>query len=151
MAFAKFVDRRIIIGSRVADGYSMTDVGLKNLQHVFTVWFPRAVFNDLTEDTVRLDVIVRMGRTSGKSVYATAFLRIDGSLVKKIDYDEDRLLGRVCDCYDQARSGYYGKKNGIDYRVAYYLLQVTGPGTIAPTAATPGTTGPGPTTVGDGH
>ena len=130
MAFARYVDRRVIIGSRLADGYSLTDVGMKNLQHVFTVWFPRAVFNDLTDDTVRLDVIVRMGRSSGKSVYATVFMRSDGSTVKKVDYDEDRLLGKVCEAYDQARSGYYGKKDGIDYRVAYYLLQVTGPTTL---------------------
>src|SRR5687768_6443905 len=107
MAFARYIDRRLIIGSRLADGYSMTDVGMKNLQHVFTVWFPRAVFNDLTDDTVRLDVIVKMGRTSGKSVYVTTFMRSDGSTVKKVDYDEDRLLGRVCEAYDQARSGYY--------------------------------------------
>ena len=128
--FSKRVERRIIIASRLADGYELTGVGMKNLQHVFTVWFPRAIFNDLTEDTVRVDVIVRMGRSSGKSVYNVSFLKADGGLIKKADYDEDRLVGRVCDCYEQSRSGYYGRKEGLDYRIVSYLVVAPGPITL---------------------
>ena len=120
-------DRSLVISSRLAEGYHLTEIGLKNLQHVFTVWFPRAVYYDLTDDTVRVDVVVRMGRTSSKGVYTTEFLRSDGSLIKKIEYDEDRLVGTVCENYDQRRSGYCGKKDGLDYRIVVYS---SGPATI---------------------
>ena len=106
----------------------MTEIGLKNLQHVFTVWFPRAIYPDLTDDTVRVDVVVRMGRTSGKGVYSASFLTVDGAVIKKIDYDEDRLIGKVCDQYDQRRSGYAGKKDGIDYRMVVYTAPKTAGG-----------------------
>lgn len=120
------LERRLIISSRQAEGYQLTEIGLKNLQHVFTVWFPRAVYYDLTDDTVRVDIVVRKGWTSGRGVFATSFLRADGSVIKKVEYDEDRFVGKVCESYDQKRSGYCGKKNGMDYRVAVYA---TGPAT----------------------
>jgi hypothetical protein len=113
-------ERRLIICSRLSEAYHLTEIGLKNLQHVFTVWFPRAVYYDLTDDTVRVDVVVRMGRTTGRGVYDVSFLRVDGTVIKKIEYDEDRLVGKVCDNYDQRRSGYFGKKEGMDYRVVIY-------------------------------
>ena len=114
------LDRRLIISSRLTEGCHLTEIGLKNLQHVFTVWFPRAVFYDLTDDTVRVDVVVRMGRISGRGVYTASFLKADGSVLKTTEYDEDRLVGTVCENYDQRRSGYCGKKNGIDYRLIVY-------------------------------
>jgi hypothetical protein len=114
-------ERRLIVRSRLADGHQLTEIGDKQLQHVFTVWFPRAVFYDLTADTGRVDVVVRQGRTSGKNVYSTVFLRADGSVVKTVDYDEDRLSGRVCENYDQMRSGYCGKKDGYHYRLVRYV------------------------------
>lgn len=98
----------------------MTEIGIKNLQHVFTVWFPRAIYPDLTDDTVRVDVVVRMGRTSGRGVYGASFLTADGTVIKKIDYDEDRMVGKVCGEYDQLRSGYCGQKNGLDFRMVIY-------------------------------
>ncbi|MCC7486288.1 MAG: hypothetical protein IT529_15055 [Burkholderiales bacterium] len=113
-------DRHLIVRSRLAEGYQLTELGQKQLQHVFTVWFPRTVFYDLTADTARVDVVVRHGRTSGKNVYATTFLRADGAVLKTLDYDEDRLSGRVCEHYDQMRSGYCGKKDGYDYRMVRY-------------------------------
>ena len=116
-----FVERRIIIGHRLAEGYQLTEIGLKNLQHVFTVWFPRAIYSDLTDDTVRVDVVVRMGRTTGKGVYSTSFLTAEGTVIKKIDYDEERLIGKVCNQYDQRRSSYYGKKDGLDLRMVIYM------------------------------
>ena len=128
--FPKRVERRIIITSRLADGYVLTGVGMKNLQHVFTVWFPRAIYNDLTDDTVKVDVTVRMGRSSGKSVYNVVFVRGDGGVIKRVDYDEDRLVGRVCECYEQSRSGYYGRKDGVDFRIVSYLVAAPGPITL---------------------
>lgn len=113
-------DRRIVVRSRVADGYHLTELGLKQLQHVFTDLFPRAVFGDLTEDTVRIDVVVRKGITSGRNVYQASFLRADGSEIKSVEYDEDRLGGKSCESFDQMRSGYCGKKDGYDYRVLMY-------------------------------
>jgi len=116
-------EKRLVISSRLADGYQVTEIGLKNLQHVFTVWFPRAVYYDLTDDTVRVDIVVRKGWATGRGVYATSFLRADGSLIKKVEYDEDRFVGKVCENYDQARSGYFGKKDGSDYRIVVYATR----------------------------
>jgi hypothetical protein len=121
------LERRLIITSRLAEGYQLTEIGLKNLQHVFTVWFPRAVYYDLTDDTVRVDIVVRKGWTSGRGVYATSFLKADGSVLKNVEYDEDRFVGKVCENYDQKRSGYCGKKDGIDYRIVVYAA---GPATV---------------------
>jgi hypothetical protein len=94
---------------------------------VFTVWFPRAVYRDLTDDTVRVDIVIRKGWASGRGVFATSFLRADGSVIRTVDYDEDRFVGRVCENYDQRRSSYCGKKDGVDYRIAVYAA---GPVTI---------------------
>jgi hypothetical protein len=116
-------ERRLIISSRLADGYQLTEIGLKNLQHVFTVWFPRAVYHDLTDDTVRVDIVIRKGWASGRGVFATSFLRADGSVAKVLQYDEDRFVGRVCDHYDQKKSGYAGQKDGVDYRIAVYATE----------------------------
>jgi len=68
----------------------LTKLELKRLQHVFTDWFPGVVFNDLTDDTVRVDVVARKGNLSGQSVYNTSFLKADGSVIKVAYYDEDR-------------------------------------------------------------
>ena len=116
-------ERRLVIRSRLGAGYQLTEIGLKNLQHVFTVWFPRTVYYDLTDDTVRVDIVVRHGWTSGRGVYATSFLRADGSVIKNVEYDEDRFVGKICENYDQSKSGYCGKKDGIDYRMVVYATK----------------------------
>jgi hypothetical protein len=113
-------ERRLIICSRMAEGYHLTEDGRKHLQHVFTVWFPRFLHRDLTDDTVRVDVVVRQGTISGRRVFSTSFLRADGSEIKKAEYDEDRLTGAQCLTYDQARSGYCGSKDGADFRLVIY-------------------------------
>lgn len=123
------IERRIVLRTRVADGYHLTALELKHLQHVFTDWFPGAVFDDLTHDTVRVDVVVRKGRVSGRSVYDASFVGADGAVIKITHYDEDRLTGKVCESYDPRRSGYFGKKEGFDYRNLFY--------TIRPTTTTP--------------
>ena len=114
------VERRLIISSRLAEGHHLTEDALKHVQHVFTVWFPRKVFRDLTDDTVRVNVVVKKGYASGKNVFSASFLRADGSSIKSEIYDEDRLTGAVCENYDQGRSGYWGKKDGLDYRIVIY-------------------------------
>jgi hypothetical protein len=115
-------DRRLLVRSRLADGYQLTALGEKQVQHVFTVWFPRMVFYDLTDDTVAVEVIVRMGRASGKSLFKTSFLGGDGAVIKTVEYDEDRLVvGKPCESYDQRRSGYVGKKDGFDLRLLFYM------------------------------
>ena len=113
-------ERRLIICSRMAEGYHLTEDGRKHLQHVFTVWFPRYVYRDLTDDTARVDVVVRQGTISGRRVFSTSFLRADGTEIKKAEYDEDRLTGAQCPTYDQVRSGYCGSKDGADFRLVIY-------------------------------
>jgi len=98
---------------------------LKRLQHVFTDWFPGVVFNDLTDDTVRVDVVARKGNLSGQSVYNTSFLKADGSVIKVAYYDEDRFTGKVCRSYDPGRSGYFGQKDGFHYRNLPYTMRPT--------------------------
>ena len=112
--------RCITLRTRVADGYDLSQLQLKHLQHVFTVWFPAVVFNDLTDDTVRVDVVVRKGRLSRSSVYNTSFARADGSVIKIMNYDEDRITGKVCESYDLRRGEYLGKEDGFDCRTLYY-------------------------------
>ena len=121
-------ERRLIISSRLAKDYELTEAGAKHLQHVFTAWFPRVVYYDLTDDTVRVDVVVRKGNISKKNLFDTSFLRADGSVIKATHYDEDRMIGKRCDQYDQARTLYLGKKEGLDYRDVYY----TAPGYRVP-------------------
>ena len=117
------IERRIVLRTRVADGYHLTKLELKHLQRVFTDWFPGAVFKDLTPETVRVDVVVRKGHVSGQSVYNASFVKADGSVIKKTDYDEDRITGKVCESYDPGRSGYFGKKDGFDYRNLFYTTR----------------------------
>jgi len=119
------IEKRIVLRTRVADGYDLTQLELKRLQRVFTDWFPGAVFDDLTRDTVRVDVVVKKGRLSGQSVYNASFVNADGSVAKQTDYDEDRITGKVCASYDPRRSGYFGKKEGFDYRNVFYKIRPT--------------------------
>lgn len=116
-------ERRVVLRHRVADGYELTQIEQKRLQRVFTDWLPGAVFPDLTGDTVRVDVVVRKGRLSGQSVYNASFLNSDGSVVKKADYDEDRITGKVSLHYDPGRSGYFGQKDGYHYRNLLYTYK----------------------------
>lgn len=118
-------ERLILLRTRVAEGYELSQLEQKRLQRVFTDWFPGAVYNDLTRDTVRVDVVVRRGRLSGQSVYNASFVNGNGIVVKKADYDEDRITGKVCANYDPGRSGYFGKKDGYDYRSVSYTLRPT--------------------------
>lgn len=112
--------RLLIISSRVAENYTLSSAGEKHLQHIFTAWFPRAVYFDLTDDTVRVDVVVRQGNISKKNVYSATFLADDGTAIKTESYDEDRIVGRRCDNYAQKQTRYNGQKDGLDFRHVYY-------------------------------
>ena len=112
-----------MLRTRVAEGYDLTQLEQKRLQRVFTDWLPGAVYKDLTGDTVRVDVVVIKGRLSGQSVYNASFVNANGIVVKNADYDEDRITGMVCANYDPRRSGYFGKKDGFDYRSVSYTLR----------------------------
>ena len=121
-----------MLRTRVADGYRLTELELNHLQHVFTLSFPGTIFGDLTDDTVRVDVVVRKGHVSGRNVYGASFVRTDGSVIKTTDYDEDRLTGKVCESYDRRRSGYLGKKDGFDCRNLFYTIRAVKSGRSAP-------------------
>ena len=113
-------ERRLVISSRIAEGYQLTEDGRKHLQHILTVWFPRALHRDLTDDTVRVDIVVRRGAVGNRSLYTASFLRADGTVIKTTDYDEDRVTGAQCQTFDQLQSGYCGSKDGVDYRLVVY-------------------------------
>jgi len=114
-------DRMLIISSRLAEGYQLTESATKNLQHVFTTWFPRVVYGDLTPDTAQVRVVVKKGMITTKNLFEAAFLRADGSTIKNAVYDQDRMIGKVCAHYDQGKTKYQGKKDGLDERAVYYV------------------------------
>src|SRR5688572_13205731 len=116
------LDRMLIIRSQLTNGHELTESGHKNLQHIFTTWFPRVVYNDLADDTVELSVVVIKGFQSSKSVFTTSFVRPDGAETKRIDYDEGRMVGTVCKAYDQSKTSYAGKQNGFDVRYVHYRV-----------------------------
>ena len=88
-----------------------------HIRHVIRDWFPEAVFDDLTDDTTRLDVVVRKGLLTNRNVYGTSFYRADGSLIKKQDYDEDRLFGRTRVHHDRKADTFVGRVYGADVRI----------------------------------
>lgn len=128
-------ERTLIISSRLADGLQLTESGLKNLQHTFTTWFPRAIYADLTPDTVQVRVLVKRGMVTGKNELNAVFLRADGSEIKSASYDQDRMVGKVCVHYDQSRTKYQGKKDGYDERTVYYVTDTVASGSRPPAGA----------------
>jgi len=113
-------DRKFIIRTRMGEGYHLTELGLKNLQHVLTDWLPRAVYFDLTDDAASVEVVARKEYMSNKSLFAATFKRADGSTSKTAEYGEDRLVGKSCPFYDPKKSSYAGKKDGFDERLVIY-------------------------------
>lgn len=63
-------DSQLIIRSKMAEGYQLSEIGLKSLQHLFADWFPRSLYYDLTDDTASVEVVVRNNFSSGKSMFA---------------------------------------------------------------------------------
>ena len=113
-------ERRLIIRSRMAEGFTLSETGLKSLQHVLTDWLPRTVYFDLTDDTVRVDVEARRSFT-GKCAFNVSFIRSDASVIKKVEYAEERILGKVCKAYNPKRTRYDGKHDGFDHRLVIYV------------------------------
>lgn len=113
-------ERCLLIRSRLADGYAFSESGMKDLQHVLTDWFPRAVHADLTSDTASVDLEIRKDYTTGKNIYGASFKRADGAVIKRTDYREEMLTGKSCPSYDRSRSRYDGKQDGFDRRLVYY-------------------------------
>lgn len=119
-------ERSILIRSRLETGYTLSESATKGLQHVFTDWFPRALYTDLTDDTVSVDVLVRRDFLSGKSVFSVTFKRQDGSTVKNKEYSQDRMTGTVCDYYDKKSARYDGNRDGFDHRIVVYADPMSG-------------------------
>ena len=119
---ANMPDRRLIIRSRVAEGYFFSANSLKSLQHVFTDWFPRGVYFDLTDDTARVDVVAKKEFTSGKCLLSASFIRADGSVAKTAEYAEEKLIGKMCEPFDPKKAVYEGKQDGFDQRVVFYTI-----------------------------
>ena len=113
-------ERSLLIRSRVSDGYHLSESGLKDLQHVFTDWFPRTIYYDLTDDTVSVDVSVRKDFISGKGMLTVSFKRQDGSVIKSGEYSQDRLIGKSCEYYDKKKAHYDGNRDGFDHRIVLY-------------------------------
>ena len=112
-------ERRLIIRSRMAKDFTLSETGLKSLQHVLTDWFPRTVYFDLTDDTVRVDVEIRKSFT-GKCAFNVSFIRSDASVIKKAEYAEERMLGKVCKPFNRKRTRYDGNHDGFDHRLVVY-------------------------------
>lgn len=113
-------ERCILMRSRLGEGYSFTESGRKNLQHVLTDWIPRVIYGELTDDTASVDVEVSRDFSSGKGIFAATFKRSDGFVIKKLNYLEERVIGKVCPQYDPKKAKYDGNRDGYDHRLVYY-------------------------------
>lgn len=115
-------ERSLIIRSRKADDYNLSESALKNLQHVLIDWLPRTVYYDLTDETAHVDVVARKSFT-GKSAFSVSFIRTDGTVIKALEYGEELLLGKRCQPFDSKRSSYEGKHGGFDRRLVVYATE----------------------------
>ena len=86
---------------------------------MLTDWLPRSIYFDLTDDTIRVDVEVRKSFT-GKCAFNVTFIRNDASVIKKAQYLEESILGKVCKFFSQKNTRYIGKRNGFDHRLVSY-------------------------------
>jgi len=112
--------RRLLIRSRLAEGYELSEAGLKDLQHVMTDLFPRAAYADLTADAVSVDVLVRKDFTSEKDAFSASFRRADGTVIRTREYFQDMLSRKSCPDY---KSVYDGKRDGFDHRLVFYSTE----------------------------
>ena len=113
-------DRGLLVRSRLVDGYQVSEMGMKSIQHALTDWLPRALYADLTPDTVSVDVEVSKDYLSGKSIFEVKFKRSSGDVIKNAQYSADRIIGKTCAYYDPKKASYAGKKDGYDCRQVYY-------------------------------
>ena len=113
-------ERCLLIRSRLSYGSVFSESGMKDMQHVLTDWFPRAVHADLTDDTASIDLEIRKEFTTGKNLFSASFKRADGAVIKRTDYREEMLTGKSCPSFDRSKSRYDGKEDGFDRRLVYY-------------------------------
>lgn len=113
-------ERCILMRSRQADGYHLSDSGRKNLQHLLTDWIPRAIHGELTHDTVSVDVEITKDYFGGKLAFGVTFKRADDTVIKNATYAEERVIGKVCRYYDPKRAKYDGNRDGYDCRIVQY-------------------------------
>jgi len=113
-------EKSILIRSRLAEGYTLSESGVKALQHVLTDWLPRALYYDLTDDTVSVDLVVQNDYLTGKGRFDASFKRQDGSVIQRREYLQDRLTGKQCPNYDPKKTKYEGNFDGFDHRRVFY-------------------------------
>ncbi len=114
-------DRQIIIRSRVVGKQHFSDYDITSVRHILIDWFPRAIYADLTNDLVRVDVNVRKDYAGAKKEFEASFIRGDGSEVAKKSYLEEKLQGYVCYHYDSKKSRYPGVEGEFDCREVSYV------------------------------
>ena len=103
----------------MAEDFTLLESGFKSVQHMLTDWLPRSVYFDLTDDTVRVDVEIRKSFT-GKCTFNVSFIRYGVSVIKKAEYMEERILGKVCKFFSPKNTRYIGKRDGFDHRLVSY-------------------------------
>ena len=111
--------RPLTIRYRVEDAQLFSASNLKALQHVMTDWLPRAIYSELTDDTVRVDVVVRRDFTLA-NMHKISFLNAEDTVLKSKEYVERDLVGQKCAYYDPETSRYRGNKDGFEHRLVYY-------------------------------
>ncbi len=113
-------ERLLIIRSRVIERQHFSEYNLTSVQHILIDWFPRAIFRDLTSDTVSVDVSVQKEYGGGKLQFATVFFRGDGTEISRKTYVETHIQGAICFSYDPKNSCFLGNKEGYDWREVIY-------------------------------
>ena len=113
--------RSLTIRYRIEDAQRFSASNLKALQHVMTDWLPRAIYDELTDETVRVDVVVSRDFTLANK-HKISFLNAEDTVLKTKEYIERELLGKKCAYYDPETSRYRGNKDGFEHRLVHYKL-----------------------------
>jgi hypothetical protein len=115
-------DRSLTIRYRIEEAPRFSASNLKALQHVMTDWLPRAIYNELTDDTVRVDVIVCRDFTFNANRHKISFVNAEDIVLKSKEYVERDIVGQKCAYYDPETSRYRGNKDGFEHRLVHYKL-----------------------------
>jgi len=113
--------RSLTIRHRIEDASRFSASNLKALQHVMTDWLPRAIYDELTDDTVRVDVVVSKDFTLSNK-HKISFVNAEDTVLKTKEYVERELVGKKCLYYDPDTSRYRGNKDGYELRLVHYKL-----------------------------
>ena len=118
--------RCILLCSRLASDYHITEMGKKSLQHVLTDWLPRAIYADLPAEATSVVAEVTKDFSGNKAIFNVAFKNDSGANLKTATYFEGRVVGCACHYYDPKQTTYNGKKDGYDCRLVYYKDKLLG-------------------------